>query len=90
MNDKALLTTADQSRLIEMAWEDRTPFDAIQKAFGLNEGEVVDLMRVQLKANSFKLWRQRMRGRVTKHSELRVSELNNGQKHRARHRIPQR
>ena len=54
-----------------MAWEDRTPFDAIEVQFGLSHDEVVNLMRSNLKKTSFKVWRERVRGRKTKHSELR-------------------
>jgi uncharacterized protein (TIGR03643 family) len=63
-------------RIIEMAWEDRTTFDAIKLQFGLSEGEVITLMRLQMKPKSFKLWRQRVQGRKTKHSKLR--EFNKG------------
>jgi uncharacterized protein (TIGR03643 family) len=58
---------ADLSRIIEMAWEDRTPFEAIRKQFGLTEGSVIDLMRSQMKKSSFRMWRKRMNGRTTKH-----------------------
>jgi uncharacterized protein (TIGR03643 family) len=61
----------DTSRIIEMAWEDRTPFEAIERLYGLNESAVIILMRQQLKPNSFKLWRQRVTGRKTKHLALR-------------------
>lgn len=65
------LSTADLSRVIEMAWEDRTPFDAIEQNFGLSEPQVIALMRKELKRGSFNLWRQRVTGRVTKHVALR-------------------
>jgi uncharacterized protein (TIGR03643 family) len=65
------LSISDLSRLIEMAWEDRTPFDAIEMTYGLSESEVIDLMRRELKRGSFKLWRERVSGRSTKHSALR-------------------
>ncbi|MGB2172426.1 MAG: TIGR03643 family protein [Porticoccaceae bacterium] len=55
------------SRIIEMAWEDRTPFEAIEFNFGLNESMVIRLMRHQLKSSSFKLWRKRVNNRNTKH-----------------------
>jgi uncharacterized protein (TIGR03643 family) len=84
------LTDEDISRIIEMAWEDRTPFEAIEVQFGLNESAVIALMRAQMKRSSFKMWRERMKGRVTKHADLRLVEMNSGAKHRARHRIPQR
>jgi uncharacterized protein (TIGR03643 family) len=65
------LSESDISRLIEMAWEDRTPFDAIEKSFGLSEPEVIQLMRHELKRGSFELWRKRVTGRATKHLALR-------------------
>ena len=84
------LTPADISRIIEMAWEDRTTFEAIELQFGLNESAVVALMRLEMKASSFRMWRKRMAGRVTKHAALRLQEMNDGGPHIARHRIPQR
>ena len=65
------LSDADISRVIEMAWEDRTPFDAIKSQFNLSNDEVVKIMRNNLKEKSFNLWRKRVRGRKTKHSQLR-------------------
>ena len=65
------LKDSDISRIIEMAWEDRTPFDAIEAQSNLTHDEVVNLMRKNLKKKSFNLWRERVRGRKTKHSELR-------------------
>ncbi|MFM1759727.1 MAG: hypothetical protein RLY75_997 [Pseudomonadota bacterium] len=65
------LSAADLSRVIEMAWEDRTPFDAIEQHFGLSEPQVIALMRKELKRGSFNLWRQRVTGRATKHVALR-------------------
>ena len=66
-----LLSEADLSRLIEMAWEDRTPFDAIEQNFGLSEPQVIAVMRSELKRSSFNLWRKRVTGRSTKHVALR-------------------
>ena len=54
-------------RVIEMAWEDRTPFDAIELQFGLKENDVRKIMRTSLKESSFKMWRKRVTGRTTKH-----------------------
>ena len=65
----------DTDRIIEMAWEDRTPFEAIEFQFGLSEKEVIELMRANSKPSSFKMWRKRMRGRTTKHSSLRVDGI---------------
>lgn len=62
---------SDISRIIEMAWEDRTPFDAIYDAYGLNEREVKALMKSQLKFSSYRLWRKRVTGRKTKHISRR-------------------
>ena len=86
----APLNSSDASRIIEMAWEDRTPFEAIQAQFGLDESAVVDLMRAQLKPSSFRLRRKRMKGRITKHAALRPKSMNNENRQQARHRIPQR
>ena len=65
------LSDADASRIIEMAWEDRTPFEAISALYGLSEAQVIVLMRRELKPSSFRLWRQRVSGRVTKHLQRR-------------------
>lgn len=61
------LSTEDIDRIVEMAWEDRTPFDAIEIQFGVNEQEVIQLMRREMKASSFRMWRERVQGRKTKH-----------------------
>ena len=61
-------------RIIEMAWEDRTPFEAIKFQFGKNESDVIKIMRKNLKPSSFKLWRKRVQGRKTKHQKLRSFE----------------
>lgn len=65
------MTDRSIDRIIEMAWEDRTTFDAIQFQFGLKEQEVIELMRKEMKASSFKMWRKRVSGRVTKHQAKR-------------------
>lgn len=70
-----LLTEEDISRVIEMAWEDRTPFEAIEHQFGLNQDGVIKLMRAQLKHSSFKMWRKRTHGQTTKHLRLRSSQV---------------
>lgn len=54
-------------RIVEMAWEDRTPFDAIEAQFGLAEPDVIKLMQKEMKPQSFKMWRKRVSGRSTKH-----------------------
>jgi uncharacterized protein (TIGR03643 family) len=65
------LTVKDIDRIIEMAWEDRTTFEAIEMQFDLKEKEVIALMRKEMKASSFKMWRKRTNGRSTKHAALR-------------------
>lgn len=63
-------------RIIEMAWEDRTPFEAIQFQFGLAENEVIKLMRNQLKLTSFNLWRKRVNSKISqKHLKKRSEEI---------------
>ena len=70
------LTEAEQDRVIEMAWEDRTPFEAIKNQFGLPESEVIALMRKTLKRSSFEKWRERVNSGVTsKHLKKRSDEI---------------
>ena len=71
----ATLSAKDIDRIIEMAWEDRTSFEAIKIQFGLAEKEVIELMRKEMKSSSFKMWRTRMNGRQTKHAALRSSSV---------------
>ncbi|MEP0861985.1 MAG: TIGR03643 family protein [Ignavibacterium sp.] len=63
------------SRIIEMAWEDRTPFEAIELQFGLKENDVREIMRKKLKPSSFRMWRKRVSGRKTKHLLLRSKDV---------------
>ena len=72
------LNAADHSRVIEMAWEDRTPFEAIERLYGLPEAAVIRLMRRSLKPKAFKNWRQRVSGRVTKHRARRDPAVSRG------------
>jgi len=72
------LNKAEQSRVIEMAWEDRTPFEAIEAVYGLSESEVIEFMRRELKGSSFRLWRARVSGRKTKHRKLRPEGVSRG------------
>lgn len=60
-----------RDRVIEMAWEDRTPFEAIEQQYGLDEKAVIALMRREMKASSFRMWRKRVSGRATKHLKRR-------------------
>ena len=62
---------ADIDRIIEMCWEDRTPFEAIEYQFGLKEKDAIKIMRKNLKSKSFKIWRKRVSGRNTKHIALK-------------------
>lgn len=71
----ASLSEGDVSAVIQMAWEDRTAFETIKERVGLSESEVIQLMRQQLKPSSFRMWRMRMRGRVTKHRALRSPDM---------------
>ncbi len=72
------LDSEQLSRVIEMAWEDRTPFDAIQRQLGLSESQVIRIMRRHLKPASFRHWRCRMQGRLTKHESLRQPGVSRG------------
>jgi uncharacterized protein (TIGR03643 family) len=65
------IPAADTDRIIEMAWEDRTPFEAIFIQFGLQEQDVIELMRRELKPGSWRMWRARVQGRKTKHISRR-------------------
>ena len=69
------MNKSDISRIIEMAWEDRTPFDAIEAQFGLNEQAVKKLMRENIKSSSYKSWRKRVQGRSTKHLAKRSFDV---------------
>ena len=73
-----MLRKDEESRIIEMAWEDRTPFEAIEVQFGLQQSDVIKLMRRSLKAGSFRLWRSRVNGRATKHVQLRSAGVSRG------------
>ena len=81
----AALSASCISRIVEMAWEDRTAFEAIEAQFGLNESAVIDLMRRHLKPSSFRMWRIRVAGRRTKHAALRGAVY---LRHRATHTRP--
>ena len=69
------LTSRDTDRIIEMAWEDRTPFEAIEYQFGLNEADVKALMKAKLKFSSYKMWRERVEASSTKHRAKRVNGI---------------
>ena len=70
------LSVEDIDRIIEMAWEDRTPFEAIEFQFGLNESKVIELMRRELKTSSFKNWRKRVNSGISqKHLKKRSPDI---------------
>ena len=72
------LTIPDVSRVIEMAWEDRTPFDAIKNQFNLCEQSVINLMRRELSDGAFRNWRKRVNNRKTKHTSFRLPTVLRG------------
>jgi uncharacterized protein (TIGR03643 family) len=69
------LTDVVIDRIIEMAWEDRTPFEAIEYQFGLREAEVIALMKAEMTLKNWKKWRARVQGRATKHRALRADDV---------------
>ena len=73
---RATFSIVDKDRIIQMAWEDRTPFEAIEFQFGLKEKEVILFMRENSLPSSFKMWRKRMKSRKTKHAALRANSVN--------------
>lgn len=72
---KREFTALETDRIIEMAWEDRTTFDAIKLQFDISEKEVIEIMRKEMKLSSFKMWRERVQGRSTKHAKLRAEGI---------------
>jgi uncharacterized protein (TIGR03643 family) len=70
-----LLSEGDISRLIEMAWEDRTPFEAILKTYQLNESSLMRIMQANLKPSSYRLWRKRVKEKSSKHLKLRSPDI---------------
>jgi uncharacterized protein (TIGR03643 family) len=78
-------TEREIDRIVEMAWEDRTPFDAITLQFGLAETEVIKLMRREMKPSSFRMWRARVKGRSTKHQALRNFKVGRNRSDQQRH-----
>jgi uncharacterized protein (TIGR03643 family) len=75
-SDSSDMMEEDKDRMIQMAWEDRTPFEAIEFQFGLKEKDVIEFMRKNSLPSSFKMWRKRMKSRKTKHSFLRENSVN--------------
>ncbi|WP_353132870.1 TIGR03643 family protein [Limnohabitans sp.] len=82
----AHLSAGDVSAVIQMAWEDRTSFETIQERVGLSESDVIQLMRLELNQSSYRLWRMRMKGRITKHRALRNPEMRFEDRSVANHR----
>ena len=66
------LSQENLDRIVEMAWEDRTPFDAILVQFGVPEADVIKIMRLEMKPSSWRMWRERVQGRATKHAHKAV------------------
>lgn len=75
VSDFSEIIDEDKDRIIQMAWEDRTPFEAIEFQFGLKEKDVIEFMRKNSLPSSFKMWRKRMKSRKTKHSFLREKSI---------------
>jgi uncharacterized protein (TIGR03643 family) len=75
VSDSSEIIDEDKDRIIQMAWEDRTPFEAIEFQFGLKEKDVIEFMRKNSLPSSFKMWRKRMKSRKTKHSFLREKSI---------------
>ena len=73
MNNPFTFNIQDIDRIIEMAWEDRTPFEAIEHQFGIKENDIREIMRSNLKKTSFVMWRKRVKGRKTKHKKTSIS-----------------
>lgn len=73
---KSTFNEYDKDRIIQMAWEDRTPFEAIEFQFGLKEKDVIEFMRKNSLPSSFRMWRKRMKSRKTKHTVLRDASVN--------------
>lgn len=79
------ITDRDLNRIIEMAWEDRTPFDAIKDQFGISEAEVIKIMRREMHPRSWRNWRARVQGRSTKHRQKREDGVDRFQAKAQRH-----
>ena len=94
MKNKIVFSHRELDRIIEMAWEDRTSFDAIEKQFGVVEKDVIKLMRKELKEKSFKMWRKRVQGRPTKHCKTSTKDKSrfksNSQRHITLNKISKR
>ena len=74
IKEKQNIQTEEIDRIIEMAWEDRTPFEAIEIQFGLSESETIQLMRKELKRKSFNLWRKRVHSGISQKHMMKRSE----------------
>jgi uncharacterized protein (TIGR03643 family) len=75
IQEKYQLSDQDIDRIVEMAWEDRTPFEAIEAQFGVCEADVITIMRQEMKLSSWRMWRERVQGRKTKHQQLRSEAI---------------
>jgi uncharacterized protein (TIGR03643 family) len=83
---KKEFSEAEIDRIIGMAWEDRTTFDVIEDQFGINESEVIKIMRANMKRSSFEMWRKRVHGRKTKHKAKAEKEMDTFKSNQQRHR----
>lgn len=72
---RTLLSEAEIDRIVEMAWEDRTPFEAIEAQFGVSESEVIRLMKSEMLLRNWQKWRARVQGRATKHATKRADDV---------------
>jgi uncharacterized protein (TIGR03643 family) len=75
IQEKYHLSDQDIDRIVGMAWEDRTPWEAIESQFGVSESTVIEIMRYELKPSSWRMWRERVQGRKTKHQKRRGMEV---------------
>ena len=75
MVSKKKFSESDTSRIIEMAWEDRTSLEAILRVYGLNESNLKLLMKKELKPRSYTLWRKRMKNSNLRHESLRPDSV---------------
>ena len=91
---KNIFNEIQLDRIIEMAWEDRTPFEAITFQFKISEQEIIVVMRREMKSSSFKMWRKRMQGRATKHAKLQINGIerfkSSSQRHITHNKISKR
>ena len=69
------MTDTQRDQIIRMAWEDRTTFETIKEKTGLTEAQVIELMRKEMKPSSYRMWRKRVSGRITKHRKRLTNDV---------------